>query len=190
MEFRGIVCAPISLTRAVPWNSMEIGVRNSMKPLLSSKIYILMLRGFYWSTPISLNLGCAHVASMEFHQIQCPNFDVTTSSMEFHGSPWNLVCANFADTCSYMECHGTWSAPISMTRAVPWKSMNTLLSSKLEMLMLHRFYWTWSMYNTHILWLMIMTMTKKKWQWKHIYCHELHHTMCTSSITDHQFFHE
>ena len=108
MEFRGIVCAPISLTRAVPWNSMEIGVRNSMKPLLSSKIDILMLRGFYWSAPISLNLGCANVASMEFHQIQCPNFDVTTSSMEFHGSPWNLVCANFADTCSSMEYHGTW----------------------------------------------------------------------------------
>ena len=32
--------------------------------------------------------------------------------MEFRGT----------DTSSYMEFHGTWSAPISMTRAVPWNS--------------------------------------------------------------------
>ena len=42
---------------------------------------------------------------------------------EFHGIPWNLECANFADTRSSMEFHGTNSAPISMTRAVPWNSM-------------------------------------------------------------------
>ena len=43
--------------------------------------------------------------------------------MEFHGIPWNLESANFADTISSMEFHGTWSAPISMARAVPWNSM-------------------------------------------------------------------
>ena len=43
--------------------------------------------------------------------------------MEFHGIPWNFGCANFADTKSSMEFHGTSSAPISMTRAVPWNSM-------------------------------------------------------------------
>ena len=46
--------------------------------------------------------------------------------MEFHGLPWNLECANFDDTSSSMEFHefhGTWRAPISMTLAVPWKSM-------------------------------------------------------------------
>ena len=34
--------------------------------------------------------------------------------MEFHGT----------DTSSSMEFIGTWSAPISMTRAVPWNSMD------------------------------------------------------------------
>ena len=42
---------------------------------------------------------------------------------QFHGIPWNLKCANFADTRSSMEFHGTWSASISLTRAVPWNSM-------------------------------------------------------------------
>ena len=75
MEFHGTSSAPILLIRAVPWNSMEHGVRQ-----------------FRW------------------HE-------------QFHGIPWNLGCANFADTSSSMEFHGTWSAPITMTRAVPWNSM-------------------------------------------------------------------
>ena len=75
MEFQGTWIAPISMTRAVPWYSTELQVRQ-----------------FYW------------------HK-------------QFHGMPRNLDCANFDDTSSSMEFHGTWSAPISLARAVPWNSM-------------------------------------------------------------------
>ena len=75
MEFHGTWSAPISMTRAVPWNSMELGVRQ-----------------FRWQE-------------------------------QFHGIPWNFKCANFPDMSSSMEFHGTWRAPISITRAVPWNSM-------------------------------------------------------------------
>ena len=40
-----------------------------------------------------------------------------------HRIPWNLECANLADTSSSMEVNRTWSAPISLTRSVPWNSM-------------------------------------------------------------------
>ena len=75
MEFHGTGNAPNSLTRAVPWNSMELRVRQ-----------------FHW------------------HE-------------QFHGIPWNLECANFVDTSSSMEFHGTSSAPISMMEqfhGIPW----------------------------------------------------------------------
>ena len=112
MEFHGTLGAPISMTRAVPWNSMEFRWHEQF-------------HGIPW------NFGCANFAdmssSMEFHGIpwnlECANFANTSSSMEFHGIPWNLECANFADTSSFMEFHGTRSAPISLTRAVPWNSM-------------------------------------------------------------------
>ena len=60
--------------------------------------------------------------------------------MELHGIPWKLGCANFAEKQQFpgiwstsisltravpwnsMEFHGTWSAPISLTRAVQWNS--------------------------------------------------------------------
>ena len=42
---------------------------------------------------------------------------------QFRGIPWNLMCANYADTSSSMEFHRTWSAPISLTRAVSWNSI-------------------------------------------------------------------
>ena len=94
---------------------------------------------------------------------------------QFHGIPWNLACANFTDTRSSMELHGTWNAPIAMTQAVPWNSMEfhgswsvpisltravawnsmePLLSSKFWSCM--DFIGDWSMYNTHILWLMML----------------------------------
>ena len=69
----------MELTPAVPWNSMELGVRQ-----------------FRW------------------HE-------------RFHGIPWNKECANFADTSSSMEFHGTWSVPISLTREVPWNSIDLVL---------------------------------------------------------------
>ena len=77
------------------------------------------------------NFGCVDFAdtssSLEFYgipwKLECANFADTSSSMEFHGIPWNLKCANFADMRSSMEFHGTLGAPISLTRAAPWKSM-------------------------------------------------------------------
>ena len=43
--------------------------------------------------------------------------------MELHGIPCNLMCANVACKSRSMEFHGTWSAPTSLTEAVPWNSM-------------------------------------------------------------------
>ena len=97
MEFYGTCGAPISLTWAVPWNSVE-----------------LRMRQFRWHEKF-------HGIPWNY---ECANFDDKSCSMEFHGIPWNLECANFTDTSSSMEFHGTWSAPISLTREVPWNSMN------------------------------------------------------------------
>ena len=99
MEFRGTSSAPISMTIAVPWNSMELWVRQFR--------WLEQFHGIPW---FSMELG---VRQFRWHE----------NPMEFHGIPWNLECANFADTRSSMEFHGTSSAPISMTRAVPWNSM-------------------------------------------------------------------
>ena len=76
MKFHGNWSAPISLSRAVSWSSMELGVR-------------------------------------QFR-----------SHGQFHGIPGNLECANSADTSNSMEFHGTWRMPISLTREVPWNSMD------------------------------------------------------------------
>ena len=114
MEIHGTRDAPISMTQAVPWNSME-----------------LRMRQFRWHEQfhgIPWNYECANFdvmsSSMEFHGIPwnfgCANFADTNSSIKI---PWNLECANFADTSSSMEFHGTWSAPISLTWEVPWNSM-------------------------------------------------------------------
>ena len=64
--------------------------------------------------------------------LECANFADTSSSMEFHGIPWNCECANFTDTSSSMEFHGTGNAPITLTRAAPWNSME---------LRVRQFYW-------------------------------------------------
>ena len=76
MEFHESWNAPISLTRAVPWNSMKLWVRQ-----------------FRWHEQfheILWNLWCA-------------NFADTSRSMEFRGISWNLECVKFADTSSSME---------------------------------------------------------------------------------------
>ena len=101
MEFHGIWSAPISLTREVSWNYMELhgtcGIWIRSAP-------ISLTREVPW---ISMEL---EVRQFRWHK-------------QFHGIPWNLECANFADTSSSMEFHGTWNAPIPMTRAVPWNSL-------------------------------------------------------------------
>ena len=96
IEFHGTRSAPISMTRAVPWNSMELILRQSRLPE--------QFNGIPW-------------------KLECANFADKSSSMEFHKISWNLECANLADTISSMEFHGISSAPISLTRAVPWNSM-------------------------------------------------------------------
>ena len=82
-----------SMTRAVPWNSMELGVRQFR--------WHEQFHGIPWN---SMEL---RVHQFHWHE-------------QFHGIPWNWVCANFANTSSSMEFHGTSSPPISLTRTVPW----------------------------------------------------------------------
>ena len=166
MEFHGTWNGPMSMTRAVSWNSVELGMRHfrwheqfldyGVRQFrwheqfygIPWKFMELGVRQFRWHEPfheIPWNYECANFAdtsssmnleganfaatssSMESHGIpwnlECANFADTSSSMEFHGIPWNFESANFTETSSSMEFHGTWSAPISMTRAVPWNSM-------------------------------------------------------------------
>ena len=96
MEFRGTCGAPISLTRAVLWNSMEIGVRQ-----------FRWHEQFHWIP----------------WKLECANFDGTSSSLKFRGTcaaPFSLTREVLWNS---MEFHGNWGAPISMTRAVPLNSM-------------------------------------------------------------------
>ena len=138
MEFHGTCGAPISLTWAVPSNSMELGVRqfrwheqfhgipwNSMELGMRQFRRHEQFHGIPWN---SVELGVRQFRRHEqLHGIpwnlECANFDDTSSSMKFHAIPWNLECANVDDTSSSMEFHGTMSAPISLTWAVPWNSM-------------------------------------------------------------------
>ena len=108
MEFHGTRSAPISMTPAVPWNSKELGVRQFWRHEQFPEIP--------WN---SMEL---RVHQFRWHE-------------QFPGIPWNLGCANFDDTSSSMEFHGSWCVPISLTRArtsiapisltwaVPWNSV-------------------------------------------------------------------
>ena len=115
MEFHGTWSAPISMTSVVPWNSMEHVVRQ-----------VRWHEQGTWSAPISLT-RLVPWNYMEFQGIplnlQCANFDDTSSSLDFPGIPWNLEWANFGDTSSSVEHGIPWSASISITRAVPWNSV-------------------------------------------------------------------
>ena len=132
MEFHGTRSAPISMTWAVPWNSMELWVRQFR--------WHEQFHGIPW------NLKCANFADMrssvEFHGTLGAPVSLTRAvpwnSMElrmrqfrwheqFLGIPWNLECVNFADTSRSMEFHGTWSAPISLTWEILWNSMELWL---------------------------------------------------------------
>ena len=117
MEFHGTSSAPISMTRVIPWNSMELWVPPNR--------WHYKFHGIPWN---SMELGVRLFRWHEqFHGIpwnfKCANFVDSTSSMEFHGIPWNFESAKFTDTSSSIEFHGSWSVPISMTEAVPWNSM-------------------------------------------------------------------
>ena len=104
------------MTRAVPWNSMELGVRQfrwRAVPWNSMEFYET------WSAPISMT-GAVPWNSIEFHGTRSAQF---RWHEQFIGTPWNFKCANFADMSSSMEFYATRSALISMTRTVPWNSM-------------------------------------------------------------------
>ena len=117
MEFHGTWNAPISMTRAVPWNSMELGVRQFRwhqqfhgNPWNSMELGVPQFRWHQQSHGIPWNSMELQVRQYRWHE-------------QFHGIPWNLECANFDDTSSSMEFRGTGNAPISITRAVPWNFM-------------------------------------------------------------------
>ena len=115
MEFHGTWSAPISLTRAVPWISVERVVRQ-----------------FRWHEQfhgITWNLWWANFAdmssSMELYGFQknlkCANFADTSSFMEFLGTAWNLGCANFDDQSSSMEFYGfSWNSMELRVRQFCW----------------------------------------------------------------------
>ena len=88
--------APISITKAVPWNSIELGVRQ-----------FRLQKQFY---RISWNL-------------QCANFDGTSSFRGFHGTWGAPISLTRAVPVNSKEFLGTWNAPISLTRAFPGNSM-------------------------------------------------------------------
>ena len=97
MEFHGTKSAPISLTRAVPWNSMELWMRQFR--------WLEQLHGIPWN---SMELEVRQFRWHEkFHGIprnsECANFAETSRLNEFHGILWILNCANFDDTSSSME---------------------------------------------------------------------------------------
>ena len=90
VEFHGTWSAPISLTRAVPWNSMEFhGTWNapiSLTRAVPWNSIELRMRQFRWHE--------------KFHVFQVRQFRWRE---RFHGIPWNLGCANFDDTSSSMD---------------------------------------------------------------------------------------
>ena len=113
MEFHGTSSAPISLTRAVPWNSMELGVRQF-------RWHEQFLRNSWNSLELRVRQFRWHE---QFYGIPWNSMEIGLPLLEFYGISWNSDCANFDDTSSSIEFHGTRSAPISLTRAVPWNSM-------------------------------------------------------------------
>ena len=110
MEFHGTLGAQFRWLKqfhGIPCNSMELGVRQYRwhKQFQGTKnAPISLTREVPWN---SMEL---RVRQFRWHE-------------QFHGIPWNLKCPNFDDTRSSMEFHGTWSAPISLTREIPWNSM-------------------------------------------------------------------
>ena len=120
MEFHGTRSALISMTRAVPWipwKSMELEVRQWR---WHEQFY-----GIPWN---SMELEVHQFRCHEqFHGIPCNSVYIRMSQLRWHekvyGIPWNLKCANFVDPSSSMEFHGIWNVPISLTREVPWNSI-------------------------------------------------------------------
>ena len=184
--------AHISMARVVPWNSLELVVRQFRWQQQFHGIPWNFKRANFAETRRSIdfhgipwNLERANFEdpsrTMEFHGIlwysKCAKFRwheqfheipwnlecakmlmaraVQWHSMElvvrefrwhqqFHGIPWNLLSANFADTSSSMKFHGipwNWGALISMTRAVPWNSMELEVRQFRWQKHLHRIPW-------------------------------------------------
>ena len=107
MELHGIWSAPISLTWAVPWSSMKFhGTRSAP---------ISIKRAGPWNSMEFHGTRNARILELGLRQFRWHE--------QFHGIPWNFECTNFDDTSSSMEFHITRCAPISISRAGPWNSM-------------------------------------------------------------------
>ena len=102
MELHGTWSAPISMTWTVPWNSMELGVRQFR--------WHEQFHGISWN---SMDVGvCQFRWHEQFHGIpwnfKCAYFADTSSSMEFQGIPWNLQCGNIRVKDPYGKTVSIW----------------------------------------------------------------------------------
>ena len=97
-----------------------------MVPLNKKQSYSMEFHGPDTSSSMELGLHQFRLCE-QIHGIPWNSMELGVRQFrwheQFHGIPWNLECANFDDTSSSMEFYGTWRVPISMTRAVPWNSM-------------------------------------------------------------------
>ena len=126
MEFHGVWSTPISMTRIVPWNSIEIcapqvqwNSMDSMELLLvSSKLALTKFHGIPWDCSCQRNWR-------------------TPSSMKFHGAarviqigalkfPWNSMELLVPAKLAHSKFHG-----------IAWNSMELLVSSKLAHIKFH-----------------------------------------------------
>ena len=87
MEFHETWSAPILMTREIPWNSMQLGVRQYR--------WHDQFHGFRW----------------HFTYMECANFDDTSSSMVFHGIPWNFEYVNFTFRIFFKLMWFMWFSP-------------------------------------------------------------------------------
>ena len=127
-EFHGTMSAPISVTRAVPWNSMEIGVRQFRWHKQFHGIPCSKECSNFVDTSSPVELGvCRFLWHEQFRGIPWISMELEVRQLrwlkQFYGIPRNLWCANFEDTSSSMEFHRNWSASISLKRAILWNSI-------------------------------------------------------------------
>ena len=156
MEFHGTRSAPISMTRAVPWNSMEFHGNS-----IELWVHQLWWHEQFHGIPRNWNLGCANFADtssfLEFHRTwsapisltravpwnyECANFDEMSSSMEFHGIPWNFKCA-ITDTSSSMA----WNSIELGVRQFRWHEQFHGIPWNSVELQVRQFHWHEQLYG-------------------------------------------
>ena len=105
------------------------------KKTFTNRLYCLMT--FLASASLQITQNSLHLLRNKSFPIM-----ITSSSMEFgvrqfrwheqfHTIPWTCgapISLTWAVPWNSMEFHGTWSAPITLTRAVPWNSMEFIVT--------------------------------------------------------------